>query len=277
MRGRKQKKLVATIELPKPSLYNTLPIQLPALMWTIIKSVPFLLCLLKENVTEKFKQEPVVSESEEESEPEIRSVRKRKPGFVVPNGPTFEPTYLTTESKTYENSSSDVPQVAPVVGGLWTDEDLSELAQLMNRYPGGTPNRWNIIAEATGRSVAEITYMANKLKTSGYRPNVQEAEPEEVRVKVKTKGTKLDDIKQSVWSQEQQKAMEAALAKYPKGAVDRWDCITECVPGKTKVSISNWAIMPIIEFVVSNETLQLFQLLESKLFTLVAVVETFTN
>lgn len=37
------------------------------------------------------------------------------------------------------------------------------------------------------------------------------------------------------WSQSQQKALETALAKYPKGgAGDRWQKISNSVPGKTK-------------------------------------------
>lgn len=71
--------------------------------------------------------------------------------------------------------------------------------------------------------------------------------------KVKTKGGKLgecepteaeDDIESKMeasWNQVQQKALEAALIKYPKGSTqDRWEKIAKCVPGKTKVrSINN--------------------------------------
>lgn len=40
------------------------------------------------------------------------------------------------------------------------------------------------------------------------------------------------------WSQQQQRALEAALAQHPKGgAGDRWQKIANQVPGKTKVSL----------------------------------------
>lgn len=40
------------------------------------------------------------------------------------------------------------------------------------------------------------------------------------------------------WTQEQQKALEAALIKYPKtGSSDRWEKIAACIQGKTKVNI----------------------------------------
>ncbi|KAF2905323.1 hypothetical protein ILUMI_00850 [Ignelater luminosus] len=237
VRGRKQKKIVATIEIPKPSLYNTLPVQIPCLLWTIVTSLPWVISLLKQKAMEKLEEEPIES-SDEEPVREVRGVRKRKPGFVVPDGPTFEVSPSSEETKESGNQVPIKSQVAPVVGGLWTDDNLTELIQLINRYPGGTPGRWELIAETIGRSVAEVTYMANKVKSNGYRIGVQETEPEEpVRVKVKTKGVKLETLTpqtESIWTQEQQKAMENALAKYPKGCIDRWDCIAEFVPGKTK-------------------------------------------
>lgn len=237
VRGRKQKKIVAMIEIPKPSLINTLPVQIPWLLWTAVTSLPWIVSLLKQKALEKFEEEPIES-SDDEPVRDSRTVRKRKPGFVVPDGPTFETIPSTEETKISANQVPIKSQVAPVVGGLWTDDNLAELVQLINRYPGGTPNRWELIAETTGRSVAEVTYMANKLKTNGYRLAVQEVEPEEpTRVKKKTKGGKLEALltdSQSLWSQEQQKAMENALAKFPKGCIDRWDCIADCVPGKTK-------------------------------------------
>lgn len=39
----------------------------------------------------------------------------------------------------------------------------------MKKYPGGTPARWEVIAEMMNRSVHEITFMAAKMKENGYR------------------------------------------------------------------------------------------------------------
>lgn len=38
----------------------------------------------------------------------------------------------------------------------------------------------------------------------------------------------------SVWSQNQQKQLELALQQFPKTVTDRWTCIAQAVPGKTK-------------------------------------------
>jgi len=43
----------------------------------------------------------------------------------------------------------------------------------------------------------------------------------------------------SVWSQNQQKQLELALQQFPKTVTDRWTCIAQAVPGKTKV-VRTW-------------------------------------
>lgn len=110
---------------------------------------------------------------------------------------------------------------------------------MIKKYPGGSSNRWEIIAETLGRSIPEVTYMAAKVKENGYRlPNEEEKIPEPVMAKVKTKkDTLLPEETKEVqsWNQDQQKALEEALLKYPKGCNDRWDRIAEHVPNKTKV------------------------------------------
>lgn len=64
--------------------------------------------------------------------------------------------------------------------------------------------------------------------------SVEEFSGEEKPKKVKTRIE--NTVTNAEWSQEQQKALEVALTKYPKGAsVDRWEKIANCVEGKTKV------------------------------------------
>ena len=38
----------------------------------------------------------------------------------------------------------------------WTDADLALLSKAMAKLPGGTPHRWEKIAEMVGRSVNEV-------------------------------------------------------------------------------------------------------------------------
>jgi DnaJ family protein C protein 1 len=82
--------------------------------------------------------------------------------------------------------------------------------------------------------------MAKKVKEDGYRVvtsggNLTATEQEPLKPgKVKTRAAVLSP--EAEWSQVQQKALEAALTKYPKGgSADRWDKIAKCVPGKSKV------------------------------------------
>ncbi|KAG6461852.1 hypothetical protein O3G_MSEX012893 [Manduca sexta] len=78
--------------------------------------------------------------------------------------------------------------------------------------------------------------MAAKLKDNCYKIPGQEQEEPVVEVPKKVKTRKTEEISPAgVWSQSQQKALENALAKYPKGgAGDRWQKIAAAVPGKTK-------------------------------------------
>lgn len=64
--------------------------------------------------------------------------------------------------------------------------------------------------------------------------SMEEEIVEERPKKIKTRSE--NTVSTVEWSQEQQRALEAALTKYPKGAsVDRWEKIANCVEGKTKV------------------------------------------
>ena len=78
-----------------------------------------------------------------------------------------------------------------------------------------------------------------------YAPTkAEEYVPVEIKTKKKTKGGKQggdneESAEQSStsednWSQAQQKALEAALTQFPKGASERWERISSKVPGKSK-------------------------------------------
>ena len=45
----------------------------------------------------------------------------------------------------------------------------------------------------------------------------------------------VTDDDSALWSQNQQKQLEIALQQFPKTVADRWTCIAQAVPGKTKV------------------------------------------
>ena len=46
----------------------------------------------------------------------------------------------------------------------------------------------------------------------------------------------------AAWSQNQQKQLELALQQFPKTVADRWTCIAQAVPGKTKVGFCDESV-----------------------------------
>jgi DnaJ family protein C protein 1 len=51
---------------------------------------------------------------------------------------------------------------------IWTDDDLSKLTKLMKRFPGGSNERWEKIADILERYPWEVTKMAKKVKDNAY-------------------------------------------------------------------------------------------------------------
>ncbi|KAL0131082.1 hypothetical protein PUN28_002578 [Cardiocondyla obscurior] len=228
-------------KIPTPTIWNTLPIQLPKWIIGSVKAIPSTICLviqLLKEIKEKKKQEEeeALAQENEQPEPEVtasRGVRKRRLGFT----PQERSGNHSKETVKKENcdSTNHVHEKPAVSGGLWTDNDILELIKYVKKYPGGTPERWEKIASVMNRTVAEVTHMAKKVKEEGLKPNesVEEVSTEEKPKKIKTRNE--NSVGTTEWSQEQQKALEAALTKYPKNAsADRWEKIANCVEGKTK-------------------------------------------
>lgn len=225
--------------LEKPSIKDTLPFQIPRFIWYLITSIPYMILATKDVVSDQVKKKIEEASKVEEEEPIVvrpKTTRKRaNKGFVIPEGPNFETNYGQNLIQDDDQNS------APVGGGLWTDDDLADLVRLTKKYPGGVSGRWEIIAKELYRSVPEVTFMANKLKENGYKlPEEQEVEAEPVIPQKQKTKKNLDTVKSEElqnaqnWSQEQQRCLETALAKFPKGSNERWERISELVPGKTK-------------------------------------------
>lgn len=163
-------------------------------------------------------------------------VRRRKIPYKIPEINDY--TRNNIAGDTHEKVTVEKNETPAIAGGLWTDEDLLELSQMVNKFPPGTSDRWQKVAKAMQRPVPEVTYMANKMKQIGYKvPNSSEIVTTEEPKKVKTKATENLESNDSSWTQTQQKTLENALIKYPKGITEnRWEKIAKCVPNKTKVS-----------------------------------------
>ncbi|XP_028038279.1 uncharacterized protein F54F2.9 [Bombyx mandarina] len=253
-RGRKSKKTGFDVglseildQLPKPSVKDTLPFQIPRLAWWTVTAIPRSYVEIKKQLKEKEEEAKRQKKREEEEKQRLEreaaaaaeresagaAGTRRRRGFVPPElehdarpRPPHDPA-ATLEDK---------PSSPMISGGLWTDDDLAELARLMSRVPGGAPQRWERIAAALRRAVPEVAHMAAKLKERPHRPPGHEPpQPEYVEPPKKVKTRKEETGSGGAWSQSQQKALETALAKYPKGgAGDRWQKISNSVPGKTK-------------------------------------------
>ena len=49
---------------------------------------------------------------------------------------------------------------------VWTDDDLATLAKFIKKFPGGTADRWDRIAESMERYTDEVIKMAGKIKSN---------------------------------------------------------------------------------------------------------------
>ena len=224
-------------KIPTPSIWNTLPFQLPRWVIGFTLSIPNIVRVMHDVFEErkrrkKQEEEEAVAQENEQPEPEpVSRTRRRRAGFTPQERSSNNvKEFLKRDC----DPTNHVHQKHIVSGGLWTDDDILELIKLVKKYPSGTPERWDKIADTMNRTVVEVTHMAKKVKDEGLKPGASAEETTEERSKkVKTCAEAVDSI--ADWSQEQQKALEAALIKYPKSTlVNRWEKIANCVEGKTK-------------------------------------------
>jgi len=117
----------------------------------------------------------------------------------------------------------------------------------MVKYPGGTLDRWAVIAREMDHPIATITTKA-KLAKQGLGKLLQtkptfnhENGVVKQRRNLTTSFTSSNptepDLKPNnvdSWNNKLQKMLEQALITYSKVEEDRWQKISECVPGKSK-------------------------------------------
>jgi len=171
----------------------------------------------------------------------LKELRKRK---IVEKPPEKSDADLEgfAQLKAKELNESDVikpvNEKEQISGGLWTDEDITQLITLVKKYSVGVQGRWEIIADIMGRTVSEITFMAAKLKENSYKVGNQPNEVQNYSLNLIDQ-QKLENmdilVPQKNWSQIQQKGLEDAIViykDYPPS--EKWSKIAEYVPDKTK-------------------------------------------
>ena len=284
---------MVTDMLVAPTWHRILPVQLACALKDIVVSAPDNYRQAAEMAKEawremkekrnKEKSDDSGIEDEEEEEENVKKERKPKRKRVT------LPEY--TESEAYQRSAessassdknskgagaaaSSKQKLPSRANAPWTEDDLAKLTKAMTRFPVGTLNRWEKVAEFTERTISEIMQRNKELRDSqfhrfnnsvrtdaeGGSNGVVSAE-EKTLLKMNKKSaqamaaitsvmTQRDDDDDGIttstvskedstpddggWSQNQQKIFEGALAQFPKGTPERWEKIAEHIPGKTK-------------------------------------------
>lgn len=120
----------------------------------------------------------------------------------------------------------------------WTKEEFALLVKALNKYPGGTRDRWKTVAcfmgdSYTSKDIINMTQALQKKKAAAGKN------------KVKTRKTpqsnengdapKKDVKPEEDWTDEQQKKLEGGLKKFPKTLPpkERWGGIAKEVGEKT--------------------------------------------
>lgn len=222
---------------------NSIPIDKPHIIWNSlpVKSVNFsiqLALLLVESLKQlliHLKERREKQMEEEESEelddaPRVKFIKQ----------PRKLPEYSETVSEIIPvvyNSSSDQaagssePVDASFKSTEWTNDELSHLVTLTKRFPVGTPERYERISEKLGRSVTEVVTTIKMLKSNQLKISNANS------VATSTASVTMVNDAPSEWSQNEQKLLEEALQKFPRGTDERWEKISFAVPGKSKVCV----------------------------------------
>jgi len=273
-----------------PTYSDTLPFQLFRLGKFLVLAVPAIPGYIQNIIDERKKEKEEMEREEREFEEEIKrkEEEKEKRRELKAKRKNVNHYREKTETVVVAKVEEEVKAVPRNAEQIWTDEDLATLAKHIKKYPGGTSDRWERIAELMERYAWEVTRMAGMIKSNpglvhsaagqgvtgreagivsddvleeenaeSYSEEDSETEidedgyvvykakkaeayvPVEEKKKKKTKGGKggvaeEEEEGEDAWSQDQQKALEVALAEFPKGSTERWERISGKVEGKTK-------------------------------------------
>lgn len=200
-----------------------------------------------EILTKEDKKDGVEGDSSCSNETEPQPANNRTE--ALPNG--RQPDHLT-------NGNREVPVSSDTV---WTPEELSLLSKAVVKFPGGTRDRWERLAEFVGSKTADqVLRKVSESRPSKIKPSTvkqaarsTESQPDAfARFQEKKKGKPVvpqdrpsatHDASPSTsvpiqppnkfqFTPKQQALFEEALKKYPKGRGDRWDKIAAAV-GRT--------------------------------------------
>lgn len=163
---------------PKPSIYDTLPFQTCRLFKYLAISIPLLPWtihgLYKDIKAQRAEEERLQREEQEEArrkEEEKRERKERKKErkrIVYDEREAGDSSDSDHERPPANQAKEDIFKQPKNANQFWTDVDLAKLAKLMKKYPAGTPDRWDRIADMLERLPWEVTKMAKKIKDNSY-------------------------------------------------------------------------------------------------------------
>ncbi len=244
--------------MPSPSLKNTLPIRLSLWSFSLVCSSPK---ILKSLLASKPVVKEILAESSADNNVSShKSISNASSQLHKSLNPTrIENAQITPVIPTQnaalaiEDTNATKQQINK--NKEWTDKEKADLIKAVVKFPAGASNRWNRIAEfVETRTVNDCISMEKQMKTnlsSSAFSNLNAATWNQNGASSVTDAPTLADRqydeepslsdKKSNWSQEQQSLFEKALKQFTKETPNRWERISESVPGKTKV-IRNFSL-----------------------------------
>jgi DnaJ homolog subfamily C member 2 len=182
------------------------------------------------------------------------------------------PTTTTNDNIPSTTTSDNIPTTPTTPTTTWNTLDIDILIAAVKQFPGGTQNRWEQITNSLNRQLAntattpttcysidQVIAQANSLIPSTNAPassdeaqtlaalnsskkkrdpRVDMAEPTIAAHYFDTSATTCEETCKenhaSIWTPEDQTALETALKTVPADHENRWDSVAELVPGKSK-------------------------------------------
>ncbi|CAI5445185.1 unnamed protein product [Caenorhabditis angaria] len=225
----------------RPQILELLPILLCRGIVCLVKDLGIVIKIAMENRKseenpDENNENPVIERREKRGEKQVEYKFEVASGLkaVSTNDPEME--------KKYAKESEVVAQKQS--GAAWSPDELAHLVRLSTeKYPAGTPNRWEQMGRVLNRTPEDVISMAGKMKqmkqedyTKLLMTSIQQNVPGTVGNSAQNQNQN-ENKNEEEWSQEEQKKFEEALQKYPKGTDERWDRISEQIGTKNKKQV----------------------------------------
>lgn len=160
----------------RPHWQDILPLKLSIWLYLSIKNLPQAIQEVKqyyEDYQQKKQQQRAEAEAEQEVAPREKRPKVKKPKVEFP---VYEPSPESLNFQSYDQATSieeiedqmddwlQERRATKKKAADWTEDELSLLSRLMVKFPGGSPGRWEKIAQDLGRSVNDVTTKVKQMK-----------------------------------------------------------------------------------------------------------------